>query len=536
MLHYFKKMNRSKEETTSTKSFSSIEFHDMSDLKLTENDNEILVNKMENDSKVDSTNEESNLKLTLQTSLNKIENLANELNLRIKEFPLVQYEHFSDVKRDIDIKREVKIERLYKKSIIDNKEIENLNKTSIDLIKQIENLEELFKTNFERQIQPKLIEIGIEIEKKTVDAFLKIPNSTKEFLENLIRLYDVKWRNLQKNYQTFDLFEFDLKRNRFIETTEDSLGKLELFQSFISLKDIIDVITCSNDCNQIQVLNLNKNSTKKRLVGHSKGIFCLVPHSKDKIFSGGYDGQIKEFDLITGECLKTLEGHSHSVTCLKVLKSGNLASSSNGGSIKIWDLTKDICIYTLNESSDSDVECLDQLPNGNLISGSDNGIIGIYDLEKRECLKTINDSSNWIKCLKVLPQNDLFATGGKNIKIWNYLSGKCIKILKGHSALICGLELSSNNLLFSCSWDKTVRMWDLISNEFVKEFLGHTDKVTCIKLSTNNDKVIYSVSEDKTLKIWDLDSKECLQTIQLDLKNKPPILSCVNPCFVLNNF
>ena len=510
------------------------------DLKLTENDfNETSL--FQTQTKIcELKTEENFIKNSLEENLKKNENLVNEINLRIKEFSLLQYDHFADIKRDIDIQREMKIQNIYKNSSVNNKAIEILNKSSADLIKQVEKLEEAFRINFETEIRPKVINIDIETEKSNLKTFLKDSSLTKDFFENLNRYYDAKWRGMQKNYHTFDIFEFDLKRNKFVENTSDTLGKLDLFSSFLNFKDIIDAIKFSHNSNQIQVLNVNKNSTTKCLIGHSKGIFCVITNEKDRIISGAYDGKIKEFDLVTGECLKTLDAHSLSVTCLKMLKNGYLASSSNGGSIKIWDLSKSRCICNLNENSDGDVECLDQLSNGNLISGSDNGIIGIYDLEKQSCVNVIKDTPNWIKCLKILPQNDLFAAGGKTIKIWNCSSGECIKVLKGHSGLICGLELASNNLLISCSWDKTLRLWDLDldSNVCIKEFLGHTDIVTCIKLSVNKRNLVYSASEDKTIKVWDLDSKECLQTIQMNLETKSLTFrtKSVNPGFVLNEF
>lgn len=58
------------------------------------------------------------------------------------------------------------------------------------------------------------------------------------------------------------------------------------------------------------------------------------------------------------------------------------------------------------------------------------------------------------------------ATGGRDkvIKVWDAVSGQCIKTLTGHDNWIRGLCWSPDGLyLLSCSDDKTIKAWDLKS-------------------------------------------------------------------------
>lgn len=56
------------------------------------------------------------------------------------------------------------------------------------------------------------------------------------------------------------------------------------------------------------------------------------------------------------------------------------------------------------------------------------------------------------------------ATGGRDkvVKIWDSVSGQCIKTLIGHENWVRGLCWSPDGMyLLTCSDDKTIKMWDL---------------------------------------------------------------------------
>ena len=58
------------------------------------------------------------------------------------------------------------------------------------------------------------------------------------------------------------------------------------------------------------------------------------------------------------------------------------------------------------------------------------------------------------------------------------------------------------NKVTSGSNDKTIKIWDTITGNCLKTILGHTDKVYCIdKLNENQ---IISGSKDNTIRIWDI--------------------------------
>jgi WD40 repeat protein len=93
------------------------------------------------------------------------------------------------------------------------------------------------------------------------------------------------------------------------------------------------------------------------------------------------------------------------------------------------------------------------------------------------------------------------------------VSGKCLRILAGHSWSVAALIFATNRLLISGSWDTTLKVWQIDTGVEITQLVGHTDSVTSVALSrqklpddaiasTLNDAVLISGSRDQTIKRW----------------------------------
>ena len=60
------------------------------------------------------------------------------------------------------------------------------------------------------------------------------------------------------------------------------------------------------------------------------------------------------------------------------------------------------------------------------------------------------------------------------IKVWNALTGECIRTLVGHDSLVRALALDpASGRLVSASYDKVVKVWDLRTGRTVQQFKHH---------------------------------------------------------------
>lgn len=75
------------------------------------------------------------------------------------------------------------------------------------------------------------------------------------------------------------------------------------------------------------------------------------------------------------------------------------------------------------------------------------------------------------------------ATGSrdKTIKLWDALSGQCLRTFVGHDNWIRALVFHpTGKYLLSASDDKTIKVWDLVNGRCTKTVEAHSHFVTCM--------------------------------------------------------
>ncbi len=84
--------------------------------------------------------------------------------------------------------------------------------------------------------------------------------------------------------------------------------------------------------------------------------------------------------------------------------------------------------------------------------------------------------------------------------------GPLLFILRGHSALVTSVALTSNGrYAVSGSVDKTLRVWDIETGEELHTLRGHRDAIRAVAV-ISDDRLAVSVSADEMIKVWDLES------------------------------
>jgi GTPase SAR1 family protein/RNase P subunit RPR2 len=120
-------------------------------------------------------------------------------------------------------------------------------------------------------------------------------------------------------------------------------------------------------------------------------IFSVAVDPKDtRALSGHYSGQVRLWDLKTGQCLATVTGHSNIVNSVQITPDGRFAvSGSDDTTVKVWDLEVGSCVGTL-EGHRSRVYSATVSPDGNLIaSGATDNTVRLWDWKSGACLQII---------------------------------------------------------------------------------------------------------------------------------------------------
>ena len=255
--------------------------------------------------------------------------------------------------------------------------------------------------------------------------------------------------------------------------------------------------------------------------------------------------------------------HLQKITYLKYLPNGLVASCSADSTIYVWNSYTWVLIKKYLEHT-KEVYCIDQIDNDILVSASYDWTLRIWKINTGQTISKI-DLLSMAYAVKVLP-NGLIACGlvgiPENLVIYNYTTQTALHTLVGQSKTIYTIELLSDDLMASGSFDTTIIVWNITTFKYKYNFTGHTDRVFCIKRLTSNlvasadrpgnilvwdwltnsivhrfsgpnahsntlwtsslalfgEQILISGSVDKTLKFWNISSGQLVQTIVVDFQ------------------
>ena len=260
--------------------------------------------------------------------------------------------------------------------------------------------------------------------------------------------------------------------------------------------------------NTIRIWDINDKIGNEQVINETERILSLLEFEKNKILSGTGDNSINLWDLENPEQkIFSFKGHELWVNALVKCDSNCFASASNDSKIKIWDYYKRECISTLKGHVDC-ILSLILLKNKNLCSGSADLTVRIWDWGLCECISILKGHSRWVKCVLEL-DNGILVTGSddKTIKLWkNEIN---FKTLEEHAHSVRTFCQINKTYFASGSFDYTIKIWEIDSWKCVQTLYGHELNIICLislKYQNENDyennELIASCSNDKTIKIW----------------------------------
>uniref|UniRef100_A0A8C2LYE7 F-box and WD-40 domain protein 10 n=1 Tax=Cricetulus griseus TaxID=10029 RepID=A0A8C2LYE7_CRIGR len=202
--------------------------------------------------------------------------------------------------------------------------------------------------------------------------------------------------------------------------------------------------------------------------GHAGSIRALyVSEEENILFSGSYDLSIRYWDMTTGSCIRIFYGHQGTITCLDLYKN-RLASGARDGQVKEWDIETGKCLKTFKHK---DAVLAVKISETYIVSSCERGIVRVWHAVTAQLLKTLMGHEGAVKCLffnqwhlvsggadglvmawsmvgkyerclmafkhpkEVLQVSLLYlrvisACGDGKIRIYNFLNGNCLKVIK----------------------------------------------------------------------------------------------------------
>ncbi|EDX87892.1 hypothetical protein S7335_5605 [Synechococcus sp. PCC 7335] len=269
---------------------------------------------------------------------------------------------------------------------------------------------------------------------------------------------------------------------------------------------------------------------------YSDRVFCVSFSPDGKLLAtGSEDRQVKVWDLKTGHLLHQLKGHTDEVRSVAFLPtqqpSSTLASASYDGTVRLWHAIKGECLAVLGGSelsdselsgsnvSDSDRSDSNRLssvafsPDGLVLaSGGASGYLHLWHVKTKKAWQLL-DAQQPIRSIAFSPDGNTVAVGANdgNIWRWNYRTGESLQMLSGHTSWISAITYSPNQMLASGSEDRSVRIWR--GNLCLRQLQGYSNGIWSVAFNRQGT-LLASGNQDRDLRLWSVQTGELLSTLR----------------------
>jgi WD40 repeat protein len=232
---------------------------------------------------------------------------------------------------------------------------------------------------------------------------------------------------------------------------------------------------------------------------------------------GGTHHTLELWELPSGREVRTFRGHGDQVTGVAFSPDGRRAVS--GGfdhTLRVWDLLSGEQLQAFETlQGDLPVEDVAFAGNDHTVLGiCPNGVVEVWDLNEGPIIQ-FGESRVVQNCVAVSPDGRTVVsnTDDTTLTLWDRASGKEIRTLGGHGAIVSSLAFSHDGrFVLSGSHDKTVKLWDVGSGSALRTFIGHTSGITRVAFSPD-DRLAVSAGDDAALNVWDLSEPRETRTL-----------------------
>ncbi|KAL5726678.1 Guanine nucleotide-binding protein subunit beta [Ranunculus cassubicifolius] len=297
-------------------------------------------------------------------------------------------------------------------------------------------------------------------------------------------------------------------------------GHTDTVTSIATPIDNSSMIISSSRDKSILVWNLTQEEgtygiPRRRLTGHSHFVQDVVLSSDGQFaLSGSWDGELRLWDINTGETTRRFVGHEKDVLSVAFsIDNRQIVSASRDRTIKLWN-TLGECKFTIQDgdSHTNWVSCVRFSPNTlqpTIVSGSWDKTVKVWNLTNCKIRNTLAGHGGYVNTVAVSPDGSLCASGGKDgvTLLWDLAEGKKLYALDA-GAIIHALCFSPNRYWLCAATELSVKIWDLESKIVVQELKpdvqpGKNQILYCTSLNWSSDgSTLFTGYTDGAIRVW----------------------------------
>ena len=253
-----------------------------------------------------------------------------------------------------------------------------------------------------------------------------------------------------------------------------------------------------------QIIDTNFQENEVIFQGHKSWVLhAMELKNEDKFLTCSRDKTIRLWNILSTKCEFIFSGHKQIVNYIIQINDNSIASASSDNTIKTWNIynKKNESLLTIKDG-DLPVFQIEKLKDNCLVSRNESPSLKIWDYETGKLIRILDDHYTNIICMKVLNNKNIIVTGSYDhtAKVWNKNKDKPEMTLSGHDFTIFFIAEVKNGNVLTASGDGSIKLWDLKKKQCTHTFVGHQDYVVSLLCTKANEFV--SGSYDGTAKIW----------------------------------
>jgi len=151
------------------------------------------------------------------------------------------------------------------------------------------------------------------------------------------------------------------------------------------------------------------------------------------------------------------------------------------------------------------------------LSGSNDKTVRLWDVESGRCLRVLGGHSDTVQALSWSADQQRAISGSfdQTLRMWDVATGRCLRVLgKGEENFVWSLALSADQkLALSGSRMGTLRLWNTSDGRCLRVLEGHKVGVQSIVWNADHSEAL-SGADDNTLRLWNVKEGQCLRVFE----------------------